>query len=194
MLVRRLWRWPNNKSTLVSCVLKYICSFKVDFAMQWLYIRVIRDITTGSGISTVKSVMCVGGSQCINGYEASNLIIRVRMKGVLGHVFVHTGQTGPREPPEDGEMNQLALPSYRIWNISRPGGLMPRTLPHGHGTFHPRWPGHVRQKQKTLCQYGTPPAKMLFRSGWENLWENLFLWNPNTESEGQTLELWLDRL
>ena len=34
---------------------------------------------------------------------------------------------------EDGEMNEMTLPSrHRIQN-SNPGGLRPRTLPFGHG-------------------------------------------------------------
>ena len=43
------------------------------------------------------------------------------------------GQTGPGEPPEDGEMGEITLPSkHRIRN-SNPGGLRPSTLPLGHG-------------------------------------------------------------
>ena len=35
--------------------------------------------------------------------------------------------------PEDGDMNEMTLPSrHRIRN-SNPGGLMPSTLPLGHG-------------------------------------------------------------
>ena len=32
------------------------------------------------------------------------------MNGVLGHFCAHIGETRPREPPEDGEMNAMALP------------------------------------------------------------------------------------
>ena len=40
---------------------------------------------------------------------------------------------GPGEPPEDGEINEMALPlRHRIRN-SWPGGLQPSTLPHGYG-------------------------------------------------------------
>ena len=43
------------------------------------------------------------------------------------------GPNGPGEPPEDGEINEMALPlRHRIRN-SRPGGLRPSTLPHGYG-------------------------------------------------------------
>ena len=39
----------------------------------------------------------------------------------------------PGEPPEDGEMSEVTLPSrHRIYN-SNPGGLRPNTLPLGHG-------------------------------------------------------------
>ena len=33
------------------------------------------------------------------------------MNGVLGHLCAHIGYTGPGEPPEDGEMNEITLPS-----------------------------------------------------------------------------------
>ena len=42
------------------------------------------------------------------------------MNGVLG-------QTGPGEPPEDGEMNEMTLPSIHRIRNSRPG------LDHGGG-------------------------------------------------------------
>ena len=29
------------------------------------------------------------------------------MNGVLGHLCTHIGVTGPGEPPEDGEMNEM---------------------------------------------------------------------------------------
>ena len=39
------------------------------------------------------------------------------MNGVLGYLCAHIGQTGPGEPPEDGEMNEMTLPSrHRIRN------------------------------------------------------------------------------
>ena len=45
----------------------------------------------------------------------------------------HIGKTGPREPPEDGEMNEITLPyRHRIRNSS-PGGLRPSILPLVHG-------------------------------------------------------------
>ena len=49
------------------------------------------------------------------------------------NLCVHVGYTGPGEPPEDGEMNEMTLSSrHRIRNSS-PGGLRPSTLPLGHG-------------------------------------------------------------
>ena len=42
------------------------------------------------------------------------------------HIII--GLTGPGEPPEDGEMNEMTLPSrHRIRNAS-PGGLRPSRL------------------------------------------------------------------
>ena len=52
------------------------------------------------------------------------------MNVVLGHLCAHNfiGYTGPGEPPEDGEMNEMTLPSrYRIQNLS-PSDLRPSTL------------------------------------------------------------------
>ena len=41
------------------------------------------------------------------------------MNGVLGHLCAHIGLTGPGEPPEDGEINEMTLPSrHRIRNSS----------------------------------------------------------------------------
>ena len=55
------------------------------------------------------------------------------MNRALGHLCAHIGQTGPGEPPEDGEMIEMTLSSrHRIRNSS-PGGLRPSTLPLGHG-------------------------------------------------------------
>ena len=55
------------------------------------------------------------------------------MNGALGHLCAHIDWTGPREPPEDGEMNKMTLPSrHRIRNSS-PDDLRLSTLPLGHG-------------------------------------------------------------
>ena len=55
------------------------------------------------------------------------------MNRALGHFCAHTGLIGPGEPPEDGEMSEMTLPSrHRIRN-SNPGGRRPSTLPLGHG-------------------------------------------------------------
>ena len=54
------------------------------------------------------------------------------MNRALGHLCAHIGQTGPGEPPEDGEMIEMTLsPRHRIRNLS-PGGLRPSTLPLDH--------------------------------------------------------------
>ena len=51
--------------------------------------------------------------------------------GILGSPCVYIGETGPGKPPEDGEINEMTLPSrHRICN-SGPGGLRPSTLPRG---------------------------------------------------------------
>ena len=56
------------------------------------------------------------------------------MNGVLGHLCAHVGKTGPGEPLDGGEMNEMTLPSrLRIRNSSH-GSLRPSTLPLGHGS------------------------------------------------------------
>ena len=38
----------------------------------------------------------------------------------------------PEEPPEDGEMNEMTLPSRHRHRNSSPGGVRPSTLPLSH--------------------------------------------------------------
>ena len=52
------------------------------------------------------------------------------MSGFLGHLCAHVGQTGPEEPPEDGEMTLSS--THRIRNSST-GSLRLSTIPLGHG-------------------------------------------------------------
>ena len=51
------------------------------------------------------------------------------MNGVLGHLCADIGKTGQREPPEDGEMSEMTLPSRHSIRYSSPDGLRPSTLP-----------------------------------------------------------------
>ena len=59
------------------------------------------------------------------------------MTGVLGPLCGHIGWTGPGEPPEDGEMNEMTLPSRHM--IQHSSGLRPSTLPLGHGGSPTIW-------------------------------------------------------
>ena len=54
------------------------------------------------------------------------------MNRALGHFCAHTGYIGQGEPPEDGEMSEMTLPSRHKIRNSNPGGLRPSTLPLGH--------------------------------------------------------------
>ena len=58
---------------------------------------------------------------------------KYEMNGPLGHLCAHVGETGSGEPPEDGEMNEITLPSRHRMQDSRFGGLRPSRLPLGHG-------------------------------------------------------------
>ena len=72
------------------------------------------------------------------------------MNRALGHLCAHIGETGPGEPPEDGEMIEMTLSSrHRIWNSS-PGGLRPSTLPLGHGGSPQYWLSHVDGEETFL--------------------------------------------
>ena len=57
------------------------------------------------------------------------------MNGVLGYLCANIGLTGSVEPLEDGEMNEMTLPSRHGIQNSSPGGLKPSTLPLGHGGY-----------------------------------------------------------
>ena len=72
----------------------------------------------------------------IDNYRYKNYIFRMsnEINRALGHLCAHIGQTGPGEPPEDGEMIEMTLSSrHRIQNSS-PGGLRLSTLPLGNGS------------------------------------------------------------
>ena len=56
----------------------------------------------------------------------------MKWKGVLGNLCTHLGQTGPEEHPEDGEMNEMTLPSRQKTRTSSRGVLSPSTLPLVH--------------------------------------------------------------
>ena len=54
------------------------------------------------------------------------------MNGVLGHLCAHVGYTRQGETPDDGEMNEMTLPSRQKIRNSGPGGLRPSMLPLCH--------------------------------------------------------------
>ena len=90
------------------------------------------------------------------------------MNGVLGHLCAHIVWTGAGEPPEDGVMNEMTLPS-RICKSS-PGGPRP-SLPLCHG-------GSLNIEslrvsgEETLCffetrrpEWGSKPQSPTFQAG-----------------------------
>ena len=78
------------------------------------------------------------------------------MNRALGHLCAHIGQTGPGEPPEDGEMIELTLSSrHRIRNSS-PGGLRPSTLPLGHGGYPQYRLSHVDGGETFFVSFKPP--------------------------------------
>ena len=90
------------------------------------------------------------------------------MNRALGHLCAHIGQTGPGEPPEDGEMNEMTLSSrHRIRNSSH-GSLRPSTLLLGHG--------------------GSPQYRLSHVDGGET-----FLFLSNRRDRESNPELWRER-
>ena len=72
------------------------------------------------------------------------------MNRVLGHLCPHIGSTGQGETPEDGEMNEITLPSrHRIRN-SHPGGMGPSSLRLGHGGSPQYWIFTSEQRRNFL--------------------------------------------
>ena len=75
-----------------------------------------------------------------------------------GHLCAHTGQIGPGEPPEDGEMNEMILPHrHRIRN-SNPGDLRTSTLPLGHGGSPQYWVLRV-DGEEHICFFQTAETR-----------------------------------
>ena len=96
------------------------------------------------GLHTCTAINMVGR------HSMYNCISKNEMNRDLGHLCAHIGQTGPREPPEDGEMIEMTLPSrHRIRNLS-PGGLRPSTLPLGHRGSPQYWLSHVDGEETFL--------------------------------------------
>ena len=88
------------------------------------------------------------------------------MNRALGHLCAHIGQTGPGEPPEDGEMIEMTLSSrHRIRNSS-PGGLRPSTLPLGHGGSSQYWLSHVDVEETFFKppRPGTEPRTLAWKA------------------------------
>ena len=69
---------------------------------------------------------------------------------VLGHLCAHVCYTGPREPPEDGEMNEMTLPSRHRIQHSSPGSLRSGTLPLGQGCSPQYWISTSEQRGTIL--------------------------------------------
>ena len=91
------------------------------------------------------------------------------INGGLGHLCAHIGLTGPGKLPEDGEMNEMALPSrHRILNLS-PDGLWPSTLSLGHGGSPQYWI-FTSERRRNFCfsgtwrpECGTNPRSQIFQ-------------------------------
>ena len=76
------------------------------------------------------------GQRCERWPSIASTLGHVKNCG-LSHISAHIGWTGPEEPSEDGEMNDMTLPSRRRIQNSRPDGLRASTLPLVCASAHP---------------------------------------------------------
>ena len=87
---------------------------------------------------------------------------------VLGHLCAHIGETGPGEPPEDGEMIEMTLSSRHRMRNSSPGGLRPSTLLLGHGGSPQYWLSHVDGEETFFVSFKPPrPGTELRTLAWK---------------------------
>ena len=76
------------------------------------------------------------------------------MNGVIGHLCARIGYTKPGEPPGDGEINEMTLPSWHRTRNSSSGGLTPSTPPLSHGGSPQYWI-FTSERGKTFCFFET---------------------------------------
>ena len=107
-------------------------------------------------------------SQCSRGPGA---VVKAGLNGVLGQLCAHIGWTGPWEPPEDGEMNEMTLPSKHMIVNSSSGGLRRCTLPLGHRGF-PQYCMVASDRGKSILfleiwrpEWGSNPRSPTFQAG-----------------------------
>ena len=72
------------------------------------------------------------------------------MNWALGHLCAHKGYIEPGEPPEDGEMSEMTLPSRHMIQNSNPGDLRLRTPPLGHRGSPQYWVWRVDGEETFL--------------------------------------------
>ena len=113
---------------------------------------------------------------------------------VSGHFCAHTGQIGRVEPPEDGDMSEMTLPSgHRIRN-SNPGGLKPSVVKcHTNVLCLLGWGTEIFLKRVDQCE-----TRVLCCI--ERIWpiftlsggsDDISLKNPSRISGVQTRNTWL---
>ena len=77
------------------------------------------------------------------------------MNGGISHLRAHMlNKTGQGEPPEDGEVNEMTLPSRHVIRNSSLGGLRPSTLPVGHGGS-PQYYIVSSKRRRNICFFDT---------------------------------------
>ena len=110
------------------------------------------------------------------------------MNGVLGHIWLSTCKLNwAKESPEDGEMNEMTLPSrHRIRNSS-PVALRLSTLPLGHGGSPQYWLSHVDGEEAFLFLSNgrdREPNPELWRERQRWLIWLIETWIPERETSG----------
>ena len=112
---------------------------------MFLFACRVTDISQNHQCSTSLTILnIVLISSCGSQHEVSeNNNVEVKDLYKWFFVFItgcaHTGLTGPGGPPEDGEINEMTLPSRHMIRNSGPRGLVTSTLPLGHGGSPQYW-------------------------------------------------------
>ena len=65
-----------------------------------------------------------------------NIWLKNEMNRALDNLCAHIGWTGPGEPPEDGEINEMTLSTRHRVRISSTGSPRSSTPPLGHEAPH----------------------------------------------------------
>ena len=162
-------RWANVGQTMGRCVV-----FVRNDNVLWHYIQKANlghSKTRGSlYLYTTLNKLSNKMNKIKNDFKHHKKDVPGYMNRALGHLCAHfIGWIGPREPPEDGEMIEMALSSRQRIRNSSPGGMRPSTLPLGHGSSPQYWLSHVDGEETFFVSFkppspGTEPRTLAWKA------------------------------